>query len=184
MGWKMELFSQSRHMGELYGPGGSVEVPVELAERIYQREGAPIPQGLQNLLSAAKKKEKSMPTRKVDLDEQYTYAGLAIGPGKDVEVTPEQYDWLVEQGAFGKGKPDTEPNAEGTGATGTPPEDQTTLSGRKGIENIGLAPEISYKLKEAGYATVASVRAATDEELDGVEGIGPATVEKIRAATA
>lgn len=177
MGWKMPLFSQSRHLGELYGPGGSVDVPIELAERIYQRKGTPIPQGLQSLLSAVKKKEKPMPMRKVSLAEQHVYAGLPLGPG-DAEVTQEQYDWLEGIGALGKAKPEAKPEPE------IPPEDPGTLSGRKSIENVGLAPEISYKLKEAGYTTVASVRGATDEELDGVEGIGPATVEKIRAATA
>ncbi len=37
-------------------------------------------------------------------------------------------------------------------------------------------------LEDAGYVSVAEVRAASDEVLLGVDGIGPKTLEKIRAA--
>lgn len=39
-------------------------------------------------------------------------------------------------------------------------------------------------LIEAGYGTVQKLRAATDNELEGVQGIGPAMVSQLRALLA
>jgi DNA integrity scanning protein DisA with diadenylate cyclase activity len=38
-------------------------------------------------------------------------------------------------------------------------------------------------LVAAGFVTAADIRAATDEQLDAVDGIGPETVKKLREAT-
>lgn len=45
-----------------------------------------------------------------------------------------------------------------------------------------LAPEIAEKLSAAGYGTPEAIAAASDEQLLAVEGIGPATVKRLRAA--
>lgn len=46
----------------------------------------------------------------------------------------------------------------------------------------GIGPKIAEKLKEAGYADVASLRTVTLETLTEVPGVGPKTAEKILAA--
>lgn len=45
-----------------------------------------------------------------------------------------------------------------------------------------LEADLASTLEAAGYTTADQLRAATDEELDAVSGIGPKSVEKIRAA--
>jgi hypothetical protein len=44
----------------------------------------------------------------------------------------------------------------------------------------GVTDEQRAALAEAGYDTLEKVQAATDEELDAVAGIGPATVARLR----
>ena len=46
----------------------------------------------------------------------------------------------------------------------------------------GLTDEQLGALRAAGYGDVASIRAASDEQLLAVDGIGPATVKKLREA--
>jgi DNA integrity scanning protein DisA with diadenylate cyclase activity len=46
----------------------------------------------------------------------------------------------------------------------------------------GISLLMARKLIEAGYARLGDLRAASDEELLAVEGIGPGTVKKIRKA--
>jgi DNA-directed RNA polymerase alpha subunit len=50
------------------------------------------------------------------------------------------------------------------------------------IDQLGLAPAVADKLKKEDYATAADLTAATDEELDAIEGFGAATVADIRKA--
>jgi DNA-directed RNA polymerase alpha subunit len=50
------------------------------------------------------------------------------------------------------------------------------------IDQLGLAPAVAAKLKAEGYTTADHLAAATDEELDALEGFGAATVKDIRTA--
>ena len=56
-------------------------------------------------------------------------------------------------------------------------QDETDLEDLSGIEEA-----LAGVLNEAGYLTKDQLRQATDEELLAIKGIGPATVEKIRAS--
>jgi DNA uptake protein ComE-like DNA-binding protein len=49
------------------------------------------------------------------------------------------------------------------------------------LEAMGLEPSVAEKLEAAGYRDAASIRAASDEELREVDGIGAATLRKVRA---
>lgn len=40
--------------------------------------------------------------------------------------------------------------------------------------------ELAGLLSEAGYATVEAVKVASDDDLKAIQGVGPATVKKIR----
>lgn len=48
------------------------------------------------------------------------------------------------------------------------------------IESLGLPTQQEAALVTAGYTTVAALAAASDEELNAVEGVGKRTVEFIR----
>jgi DNA-directed RNA polymerase alpha subunit len=49
------------------------------------------------------------------------------------------------------------------------------------VESVGLSEGAAQALRDAGYASVASLRKAPDEELLAVPGIGAATLQQIRA---
>jgi hypothetical protein len=51
-----------------------------------------------------------------------------------------------------------------------------------GIDTLGLDPKVAGALKAEKYRTVADLHGATDDELDAIEGVGPAKVKDIRAA--
>ena len=46
--------------------------------------------------------------------------------------------------------------------------------------SCGINRQKAMKLAEAGYGRLCDLRAATDEELLALEGIGPGTVKKMR----
>lgn len=46
----------------------------------------------------------------------------------------------------------------------------------------GISEQKALRLAEAGYGRLRDLRAASDEELLAVQGIGPGTVKKIREA--
>jgi large subunit ribosomal protein L32e len=60
--------------------------------------------------------------------------------------------------------------------SGDPHEDERTLE-----DVSGVGPSKAQALRDAGYETIADVRAATQEELDDVEGIGTALAARIKA---
>ena len=45
---------------------------------------------------------------------------------------------------------------------------------------LGIGKRMAGKLIDAGYSKVKLLRAATDEELLSIEGVGQATVDKVR----
>lgn len=49
------------------------------------------------------------------------------------------------------------------------------------LELPGVGPKMAQTLAEAGYSTPAAIRAARDEELLLVKGLGPGTLRKIRS---
>lgn len=48
------------------------------------------------------------------------------------------------------------------------------------LELPGVGPKMAQTLAEAGYSTPAGIRAARDEELLLVTGVGPGTLRRIR----
>jgi N utilization substance protein A len=52
----------------------------------------------------------------------------------------------------------------------------------KSLERFGIADKMSQKLIDAGVAGLAHILEMTDEEMQVVDGVGPKTAEKIRAA--
>lgn len=104
--------------------------------------------------------ENDMP--KADLDKCYSYrhpTKSAWGPGKNVEIPQGLYDRLVAAGVIG-GKDDG-----GSGAGSIFDEIPTSAA---------------EALRAAGFATEGDLRDATEEELRAVEGVGDATIKKIR----
>ncbi len=61
-----------------------------------------------------------------------------------------------------------------------PPAPPVETDTAKLAETFG--EDVAQILEDAGYVSAAEVRAASDEVLLGVDGIGPKTLEKIRAA--
>lgn len=61
---------------------------------------------------------------------------------------------------------------------------KTLLVARKILAELGINGEAirarAYLLVEAGFTTAQSLRDATDEELEAVQGIGPAAVAQLR----
>ncbi len=49
------------------------------------------------------------------------------------------------------------------------------------LEQAGISQSASEALIAAGYDTLEKVRDASDDDLDAVEGVGPVTIEKLRA---
>lgn len=66
---------------------------------------------------------------------------------------------------------------------------KTQLTARKLILNLRASQTKAFLTKagllcEAGYCTVQSLSAATDKELEAVQGIGPAMVSQLRGLIA
>jgi hypothetical protein len=106
---------------------------------------------------------------------------------------PFDFDWLERSGAIKKLDADV-PTAETAAAEpsslqmtmppGLPP--MTEHSGTEppsDLSMVDMDDDQRAALAEAGIRTAADVRAASDEQLRGVKGIGPATLAKLREAT-
>lgn len=88
--------------------------------------------------------------------------------------------------------PSPAPSAEESAPVPGPGDPETPLVevGGAGIGSVGgsdpfaaVSEEQAESLKEAGFDTAEKIRAASDDELDSVDGIGPAAVAKLRDAT-
>lgn len=101
---------------------------------------------------------------KLNLSQTYIHSGKFYGPG-EADLPDEAYtDLKAREDALKGDQPDEAP-AESTPSTAADP--------------LAEFPE----LHAAGYTSAESVRAATDDELLALDGVGPATLKKIRAAT-
>jgi hypothetical protein len=120
-----------------------------------------------------------MPARSVD--GRVVEEGRTFGPGQEDELakvlSPEQGKRLLEAGAlegewtFGATAPAG--NGDGNGAGNT---DSSDLS----VVLEPLDENQVQALRDAGFDTPEAIRNASDEELDDVPDIGPATIRKIR----
>lgn len=118
---------------------------------------------------------------KVTLAEGWVYAGKRYGPG-EVELAdlPDgARDALGKKGAFGEGPvADAAPAAPSATATpqanggNEPPADPL-------VEAVGA--EAAQALRDLGIGDLAAIRAASDDDLLAVPGIGEAKLKKLRA---
>lgn len=74
---------------------------------------------------------------------------------------------------------DTPPGPSGAG--GTPETNGEGDASASLVELVGEGP--AGALADKGVTTVEQAQAATDEDLDAIEGVGKKTIEKIRAAS-
>jgi hypothetical protein len=103
------------------------------------------------------------------------YARLFAAPpaaGTDRPSTTRPQDNLSDAQAVSEGR---------SGFSVGQPGQQPAATGDE-VFGLGLTTEQEEALLEAGYQDRAAVLAASDEELDQVKGIGPATVKRIREA--
>jgi DNA-directed RNA polymerase alpha subunit len=73
--------------------------------------------------------------------------------------------------------PDPKPDLRGLPESDNPQEDTGTQGE---LDELGLTADQSQALRDAGYRDRASLRAASDEELQAVPGVGRATVRNLR----
>lgn len=99
-------------------------------------------------------------------DQTYLYAGQSYPPNKHGDLPDEAKALLSKQRAEAERRP-----AVVTVAASDP------LAELIGDEKVAGA------LREAGYGNVAAIRAASDDDLTKLPGIGEATLLKIRTAT-
>lgn len=112
-----------------------------------------------------------MPT--ANLSDTWIYAGKTYLPGTHKDMPQEVYDALKGKGAFTEGDEAAVPKA--TPSPWSTDADRAVLDTTFGVDTAS-------QLALAGFASVQAVRDASDDDLLAVEGIGPATLRKIRAA--
>lgn len=96
--------------------------------------------------------------------ETYLYAGVAYGPG--------QHDTMPDAAKAAIAKQRGEPARP------------VTVDAIDPLAELVGDPKLATALHEAGYGDVAAIRAASDDDLMAIKGIGGATLEKLRIATA
>lgn len=112
---------------------------------------------------------------KTTLRNQAELPGGILRRGETAEVRPGYAEELVDRGYADIIDGDEEA-----------PETAETDQPASGAEDIVIPEGFPHrdKLAEAGFVTVGNLRAASDEEIEDVHGIGPASREDIREALA
>ena len=92
---------------------------------------------------------------------------------------------LVETREQPTPRPSVEPAAQAPSASPPATTSQPPAGGTQQQADplAFLTPEQRASLAAAGYGSVEAIRAASDQQLDDVPGIGPETVKKLRDAT-
>jgi len=67
---------------------------------------------------------------------------------------------------------------------GAPPAPAAAVAPDDPLAELVGGAKLAAALREAGYGDVSAIRAASDADLTGIEGIGEATLTKLRIATA
>lgn len=76
--------------------------------------------------------------------------------------------------------PKAEPSVESEQATPAPAPSPASGGDSALLEDLDVSTTVREALIEAGYQTPEQIDAATDDELLGVDGVGPATLAKLR----
>lgn len=94
-----------------------------------------------------------------------------------IRLVPGQDDNASDDEESGGGTPGGTHGGTSDEATNETPDTPTD----KTLSEL-LGDDLASTLGAGGYESVEQVRAATDEDLDAVEGVGPKTIERIREA--
>lgn len=113
---------------------------------------------------------------KLQLDRAWIIGGKIYGPGS-VEVPDADAETLRQRGATEDQAPEV-PGWQGNDYTA----DQAPQAAP--VRIAGISDEQMQALHDAGYTSADQIRAASDDELDAVERIGKATIQRIRQALA
>ena len=123
---------------------------------------------------------------KMDLEKSYRYQGAVYGPGKDLEV-PEAVAQVVRASQPPAPVAESAPQEPAAAAsTGQPaqtgqPQQPADPPKTEVFTVDGIDTDTMEALREAGFDSAEKIKAASDDELLAVKGIGPATLEKLRA---
>jgi predicted flap endonuclease-1-like 5' DNA nuclease len=117
--------------------------------------------------------------KRIEAQQEMASLAASIGEKLDIKDAPEKV-----RGAYHR-DPQLKQLYQDEALVGLLREIEAALSAREGepagLEGIeGIGEELAETLREAGFHTADELQAASDEQLLAIEGIGEATVKRIR----
>lgn len=130
---------------------------------------------------------------RTDLSKSYTHKGRLYERGVNRYVPDSLLDWLLERGEIPEvgyeeaGEPQEAQNVreESTSEARVSDAEAVELDGAPAPEfpAMDVSESVQGRLVDAGYDSTEAIQAASDDELLEIDGVGPATLQKIREAS-